>query len=67
MNENKKIAEIIPVSNAGNTRLCHRLLDAIAAAVVGPPIFAFEARIISLNDTFKSLATPMEKKKCTSI
>ena len=39
----------------GPTSLVHPLEMAIAAAVVGPPMFAFEANIISSKLNLKSL------------
>ena len=38
-----------PTSNAGNTNLGHSLACAIAAAVVGPPTLAFDAKYNSFG------------------
>ena len=57
----------IPLNNAGRTKSFHLFEDAIAAAVVGPPTFAFDAKTISLNGIFRHLPTLTAKEKCNII
>ena len=52
-----------PVSKAGSTRVFQFLLVAIAAAVVGPPTLALEARAISLKGKLRILPARQEKTK----
>ena len=55
----------IPMSKAGTTRAFHPLACAMAAAVVGPPTHAFEAKYNSRNGRRRrNLPNPTSKAKC---